>query len=358
MEAGKAAREGILRVHPDAEVVIKPLADGGEGTTEALIEGLSGERITLTVTGPYGQPVEAYYGIIPESNTAVIEMAQAAGITLDARRDPWSATSFGVGEMIADAFRRGCRRFIVGIGGSATNDGGIGMLTALGVNFSDEKGACPGQGAQALGKIADLSLESLIPGLNDCEFLIACDVNNPLCGENGATSVFGPQKGVAGTDIPIIDQSMKQYAGVAARCVGHDYSCVPGAGAAGGLGFAFLYALRGRLVSGIDLILDTIGLEEAIRNADIVITGEGRLDAQTTMGKAPSGVASLAKKHGKKVIAFAGSVSPDARKCNEAGIDAFFPILRSVCSLEEAMNAANAYRNLCDTAEQVFRAML
>lgn len=357
MEAGYAIKEGVLRVHKDAEVVVKPLADGGEGTTDALIEGLGGEKITVKVTGPYYRPVEAYYGVIPETMTAIIEMAQAAGITLEKDKEPLKATTYGVGEMIADALKRGCRSFIIGIGGSATNDGGIGMLKALGAQFLDADGGDAGQGAQALSKVASVSLEHLIPELKDCEFSIACDVNNPLCGKNGATYIYGPQKGVGKEEKQIIDEAMAHYADAVAKSIGTDYRNEAGAGAAGGLGFAFLYGLNGQLTPGIELILNAVRLEEEIHLADVVVTGEGRLDAQTAMGKAPAGVAALAKKYGKRVVAFAGAVTKDAAKCNEAGIDAFFPILRGVCTLEEAMDPENARSNMKDTVEQVFRLM-
>ncbi len=357
MQAGYAIKEGILKAKNknEAEVVVKPLADGGEGTTDALIEGLGGEKVTLTVTGPYYRPVEAYYGIIKESGLAVMEMAQAAGITLEKEREPLKATTYGVGEMIADAITKGCRKFIIGIGGSATNDGGIGMLKALGATFTDANGSDVGEGAGALGKIATLSLDGLLPELKECEIRIACDVNNPLCGENGATYIYGPQKGITEEQKSIIDADMAHYADVVAKTVGKDYREYAGAGAAGGLGFAFLYGLYGILTPGIELILNVVHLEDEIKDADVVVTGEGRLDAQTAMGKAPAGVAKLAKKYGCKVVAFAGAVTKDARLCNEAGIDAFFPILREITTLEEAMEAENARNNILDTVEQVFR---
>lgn len=355
IEAGNAAKAGILAAHPQARVVVKPLADGGEGTTDALIEGLDGEKITLSATGPFGDPVSCYYGFLPATSTAVIEMASAAGITLSDRHDPLAATTRGVGEMILDALNRGCRDFIIGIGGSATNDGGVGMLSALGVRFLDRDGKDAGEGGQALGKITSIDLSGLDPRLKGCRFQVACDVTNPLCGKNGATYIYGPQKGVTDDMKEPLDQAMTQYASVCASTLGIDYSSTPGSGAAGGLGFAFQSFLNGVLTPGIDLILKAVGLEEELKDADIVITGEGRLDHQTAMGKAPVGVASLARKYGAKVIAFAGSVTEDASACNDAGIDAFFPIVRGVCTLEEAMEPSNAKANLSACAEQVFR---
>ena len=357
MEAGNAAKDGILRVHPDANVTVRPLADGGEGTTDALIEGLGGEKIELSVTGPMGTPVNAYYGVLADKTTAVMEMAQAAGITLvdTDKKNPGVATTYGVGEMIKDAVERGCRKFIIGIGGSATNDGGIGMLKALGVKFLTKDGEDAGEGADALGKIHFVSLEHLMPELKECDFQIACDVNNPLCGETGATYIYGKQKGVTEDRMPLVDADMKHYAKITAERIGEDYSEKEGAGAAGGLGFAFVSYLSAKLVPGIELILDVINFREDVKGADIVITGEGRLDLQTAMGKAPVGVAKEAKKHGCKVLAFAGSVTKEAVACNENGIDAFFPIVRGVCTLKEAMDNETARANLSDTVEQVFR---
>lgn len=357
MEAGNAARDGVLKVFPDADVYVRPLADGGEGTTDALIEGLGGWRIELNVTGPMGSPVAAYYGILSDGVTAVMEMAQAAGITLvdTEKKNPGMATTYGVGEMIKDAIARGCRKFIIGIGGSATNDGGIGMLKALGVKFLTEDGDDAGEGADALGKIHFVSLEHAMPELKQCEFQVACDVNNPLCGKTGATYIFGKQKGIAKEDMERVDANMRHYARVTAERIEKDYANEAGAGAAGGMGFAFISYLGARLVPGIDLILDVINFAEDAKKADIVITGEGRLDLQTAMGKAPVGVAREAKKHGCRVLAFAGSVTKEAIECNKNGIDAFFPIVRGVCTLEEAMDNATAKSNLCDTVEQVFR---
>lgn len=356
-EAGNAVKAGVLSAIPDARVIVKPLADGGEGTTDALIEGLGGTRIDLEVTGPMGTPVSAYYGYIPDQKTAVIEMASAAGITLvpDAEKNPLAATTCGVGEMILDAIRRGCRKFIIGIGGSATNDGGLGMLKALGFTFLDENGNDVGEGAQALSKIETISTENADPLLADCQFRVVCDVTNPLCGPNGATYIYGPQKGVTKDLLLPIDQSMAHYAKITAQATGTQYLETSGAGAAGGLGFAFLSYLKAALIPGIDLILEAIHLEEELSDADVVVTGEGRLDHQTAMGKAPVGVARLARKYHATVLAFAGSVTKDASTCNDAGIDAFFPVIRGVTTLEEAMDPKNAQENLRATTEQVFR---
>lgn len=357
MEAGTAIKDGILAAKPDAEVIVKPLADGGEGTTDALIEGMNGERIDLTVTGPMHTPVDAYYGYLKDTNTAVMEMASAAGITLvpDSEKNPLLATSYGVGEMINDAIQRGCRNFIIGIGGSVTNDGGIGMLKALGVRFLDENGEDAGEGGQALAKVARIDVSGMNPLLKECHIQVACDVNNPLCGENGSTYVYGPQKGVTEDMKKTLDEAMAHFARVTSETLENDYMNIPGAGAAGGLGYAFLAYTGAALTPGIELILDAVGLEEELSGADVVVTGEGRLDFQTAMGKAPVGVARLAKKYNAKVIAFAGSVTKEATACNNEGIDAFFPILRSVCTLAEAMDPVAARNNMTATVEQVFR---
>ncbi|MDR3790069.1 MAG: glycerate kinase [Dorea sp.] len=357
MEAGMAIKDGILAAKPDAEVIVKPLADGGEGTTDALIEGMNGERIDLTVTGPMHTPVGAYYGYLKDTNTAVMEMASAAGITLvpDSEKNPLLATSYGVGAMINDAIQRGCRNFIIGIGGSVTNDGGIGMLKALGVRFLDENGEDAGEGGQALAKVARIDVSGMNPLLKECHIQVACDVNNPLCGENGSTYVYGPQKGVTEDMKKTLDEAMAHFARVTSETLENDYMNTPGAGAAGGLGYAFLAYTGAALTPGIELILDAVGLEEELSGADVVVTGEGRLDFQTAMGKAPVGVARLAKKYNAKVIAFAGSVTKEATACNKEGIDAFFPILRGVCTLAEAMDPVAARNNMTATVEQVFR---
>lgn len=357
MNAGMAIKEGIQKAHPAAEVIVKPLADGGEGTTDALIEGMGGERINLTVTGPLGKPVSAYYGYISKSRTAILEMASAAGIILisEGEKNPLIATTFGVGEMILDAIGRGCHNFIIGIGGSATNDGGIGMLQALGYRFLNGNKQDVGQGAQALANVAFVDTANVSPDLAACHFQIACDVTNPLCGENGATYIYGPQKGVTEELKESLDSAMSHFARITAATLGNQFSEEQGAGAAGGLGFAFLSYLNAQLTPGIDLILNTVHLESALKDADYVVTGEGRLDHQTAMGKAPVGVAKLAKKYGITVLAFAGGVTKDAVACNKAGIDAFFPIIRGVTTLEEAMKPENARANMIDSVEQVFR---
>ena len=317
MEAGRAIKEGILNILPETEVLVKPLADGGEGTTEALVEGLGGEMVYVDVHGPLETPVRAGYGLIKETGTAIMEMASAAGIILVGKdKRPLDATTYGVGEMIRDAVQRGCRSFIIGIGGSATNDGGIGMLTALGYEFLDAEGRPSGIGGGALKRVASVRTDKVLPELKECRFKIACDVTNPLCGINGATYIYGPQKGVTENMQEELDADMAGYAAVTKACIGTDFAETEGAGAAGGLGFAFLSYLNANLQPGIELVLDAVDMEKSMEGADLVFTGEGRLDYQTAMGKAPVGIAKLAKKHGAKVIALAGAVIEGAEKCN------------------------------------------
>lgn len=357
LEAGEAVRAGVRKVFPQAETLVLPLADGGEGTVEALTVGLGGRFQEASVTGPLGEKVTARYGILPDNKTAVMEMAAAAGLPLvpEGQRNPLHTTTFGVGEMLLDAMGKGCRHFILGIGGSATNDGGLGMLQALGYDMLDEKGSPVPQGALGLERLSRIGDEHVVPVLKECTFQIACDVNNPLCGPLGCSAVFAPQKGASAADIAKMDKWLESYASLSRAKYPKADPATPGAGAAGGLGFAFLAYTEAALEPGINIVLRETKLEEHIKKAALVITGEGRLDGQTIMGKAPIGVAALAKKHGKPVIAFSGCATPEARLCNEHGIDAFFPVLRQVVTLEEAMEKGTARQNLTDTAEQAMR---
>ena len=357
IEAGQAIAEGIRKADAKAEVVIRPLADGGEGTVEALVCGMNGTLQHVKMTGPLGEPVVCEYGIIDETKTAVIEMSGAAGITLvpDTKKNPLYTTTYGVGEVIRDAIEKGCRRFIVGIGGSATNDGGIGMLQALGYGFLNKDGQQVPFGAIGLKELETITDTYVLPELAECEFKIACDVTNPLCGENGCSAVYGPQKGANPSMIMEMDKWLRYYAALAREKFPKADLNEPGTGAAGGLGFAFLTFTNAVLESGIKIVLEETKLESYVKGADVVVTGEGRLDFQTAMGKAPVGVAGLAKKFDIPVLAFAGSVTKDATECNKNGIDAFFPILRGISTLEEAMKPENAKQNLIDTAEQAFR---
>lgn len=357
IESGNAIAEGIRRADSQNLTVVRPLADGGEGTVDALVYAMNGEMQEITVTGPLGIPVHCTYGIIRDTKTAVLEMSGAAGITLipDEKKNPLHTTTYGVGEVIKDAISKGCRRFIVGIGGSATNDGGVGMLQALGYGFLDKEGKQIPFGAKGLEMLDSITDNGILPELAKCQFKIACDVTNILCGKTGCSAVYGPQKGATPEMIRQMDQWLGAYASLAQQTYPKANPDQPGTGAAGGLGFAFLTFTNAVLESGIQIVLEETQLERYIKDADIVITGEGRLDGQTAMGKAPVGVARLAKKYGIPVIAFAGSVTKDASECNKNGIDAFFPILRSITTLAEAMEPEHAKNNLTDTAEQVFR---
>lgn len=357
IEAGNAIAEGIRRADSQNLTVVRPLADGGEGTVDALVYAMNGEMQEITVTGPLGIPVHCTYGIIRDTKTAVLEMSGAAGITLvsDEKKNPLHTTTYGVGEIIKDAISKGCRRFIVGIGGSATNDGGVGMLQALGYGFLDKKGKQIPFGAKGLEILDSITDDGILPELAECQFKIACDVTNILCGKTGCSAVYGPQKGATPEMTRQMDQWLGAYASLAQQTYPKANPNQPGTGAAGGLGFAFLTFTNAVLESGIQIVLEETQLARYIKDADIVITGEGRLDGQTAMGKAPVGVAKLAKNYGIPVIAFAGSVTKDASECNKNGIDAFFPILRSITTLAEAMEPEHAKNNLTDTAEQVFR---
>lgn len=357
LEAGNSIKKGILDAMPDTEVWVRPLADGGEGTVEALALGMHGKLEKVMVTGPLGTPVACEYGILESEKTAIIEMSGAAGITLvsEQERNPLNTTTYGVGEVIKDAVLKGCRHFIVGIGGSATNDGGIGMLQALGYGMLDKNGNQVAFGAKGLESLVTITDDQVIPELKKCTFRVACDVTNPLCGETGCSAIFGPQKGATPTMILQMDQWLGAYAALTAPKYDKADAAYPGTGAAGGMGFAFLSYTDAVLESGIKIVLEETKLEDYIKDADIVVTGEGRLDGQTVFGKAPIGVARIAKKYGKTVLAFSGSVTKDAVACNDHGIDAFFPILRNICTLEEAMDSENAKTNLTATVSQVFR---
>ena len=355
-EAGLSAKEGILKAMPDANVIICPIADGGEGTVDAIVEGTGAEVRHVTVTGPLGETVNAYYGVL-NKGTAIMEMAKASGLPLlkAEQRNPMLTTTYGVGEMIKDAISIGCRRFIIGIGGSATNDGGIGMLQALGFEFYDKNGNSVPFGAQGVGMIESICTDNALPELKECSFHIACDVTNPLCGELGCSEIFSRQKGADDEMVRVMDAYLEKYADRTSSALCKDMRNEKGAGAAGGLGFAFISYLNASLENGLSLINKLIGLEDKIKDADIAVTGEGRLDSQTAMGKAPVGISEIAQKYSVPVIALAGSVTDGAKECNSKGIGAFFPILREICTLDTALQTEYARKNMTDTAEQVFR---
>jgi len=352
MEAGNAAKEGILKVMPDTKVVVKPLADGGEGTMEALLEGLGGEKVMVQVSDPLGRRIEAEYAEVIGGNgrkTAVIEMAQAAGLTLlaEEERNPYKTTTFGFGEIISHAIDRGCRDFIVGIGGSATNDGGIGMLRALGYCFWDESRQ-EIQSPEELGEIKQICEKEIRKELKECTFRVACDVTNPLCGENGATYIYGAQKGLADANLKERDEAMNSYAEAVAKSVKKDCRKHPGAGAAGGVGFAFVSMLGAKLMPGAELVMQATGLEEDLKDADIFLTGEGRIDAQSAMGKGPVAAAQRVKRINPRcrTMVFAGQVLPGAEQCKEKGIDEIHAITPEGMKKEQAMRKEIATVNM------------
>lgn len=357
LEGGQEIAQGIKNVFPDADTVVLPLADGGEGTTESLVSATGGQYRSVQVTGPLQEPVQAVYGIMGDGQTAVIEVAAACGLPLVPKecRNPLQTTTYGVGELILDAIGQGCRQFVIGLGGSATNDAGIGMLQALGYRFLDESGNEAGQGGEALLRVRRIIAEKACPELSDCTFHVACDVNNPLYGPEGAAHVFGPQKGADPEMVQLLDRGLTSYSQVVERDMGISMQMISGAGAAGGLGGAFAVFLQGQLQSGIDLVLGRIAFEKQLEGADFVITGEGRLDGQTSMGKAPLGVAVMADKHGIPVIALAGGVTSQASVLNRLGVTAYFPVVSGPVSLEQALNPEEAKSNVRRTAEQLFR---
>ena len=364
LECGNAAAEGLMRAIPDAEYFVRPLADGGEGTVQAVTLGCNGTFENIEVTGPLGDKVTATYGIINNpAKTAIIEIAAAAGLTLisDVDRDPFKTTTYGVGEIINNAIENGCRNFIIGLGGSATNDAGIGMLQALGAKFYDEHGVQINEDGEFLTGgdlefIRSISAESFNPLLQECTFRIACDVNNPLFGPNGASQIFGPQKGLFDSEIELMDKWMERFATLTADILDSEVDPdFEGCGAAGGLGFTFKYYLGGSLESGNKIVIEETDLKNYINQADIVVTGEGRLDEQTAMGKAPLGIAHIAKVFGKPVIALVGSVSPGFDGDELPDVDAYFPIIRRPATHEDSMSPATARVNISSTSTQVFK---
>ncbi|MGI6006035.1 MAG: glycerate kinase [Ruminococcus sp.] len=357
LEVGRAFARGVKKVFPDAEIAVIPMADGGEGTARVITEGLNGEWVEISAEDPMHRPRTAGYGLLRDGKTAVMEMAEAAGLTLieEEERNILKASTWGVGRMIRDAIERGCRNFIIGIGGSATNDCGIGMLQALGIRFYDKDGCEIGRYGEDCGKVEKICLEGQMSELKDCRFRVACDVTNPLLGEQGASYIYGPQKGGNPDQVKAMERMHRHFAAKTVEIRGRDYSGCPGAGAAGGLGFAFLAYLNAVLEPGVDLVMKAVSLESRIKDADYVITGEGCLDGQSAMGKVPAGVSRIAKKYGIPVIAVAGNVLPEAQKCHSGGMDAFFSILPAAMDLKKAMEPGVAESNVEWTAEEIMR---
>ncbi|MEC5151555.1 glycerate kinase [Cryobacterium sp. GrIS_2_6] len=343
-EAVAAMERGVRSVFPDAVCIAAPMADGGEGTADALVAALGGTLVTAEVQDALGRTVPATYGFVAAEELAVVEIAAAAGIHLVAvvDRDPRIASTFGVGQLIIDALDRGARRFIVGLGGSVTNDGGAGMLQALGARLLDVDGAELPRGGAALARLARIDLSGIDPRLAGTTFGIACDVTNPLLGPGGASRVFGPQKGADETAMAELDAALGAFASVVTSTTGREVATVAGAGAAGGLGAAFLAFFDSTMRRGVDVVMEASHLPESMAGADIVFTGEGSIDAQTLGGKTPLGVAETAARHGIPVIAFAGRVGEGAEALYGRGFAALIPIVPGVCTLEEALAAGAA----------------
>ncbi len=352
IEVAEAVRRGLLRQWPDAEVVQMPLADGGEGTAAALVAATGGRWMPRTVTGPDGVPVEAGFGLLGDGETAVVELAAASGLGLVAepRRDVLAADSFGTGELVAAALDHGVTRIVLGLGGSGTNDGGAGVLRALGARVLDEHGAPVGPGGAALAGARSLDLTALDPRLSTIELEVACDVDNPLTGPAGASAVFGPQKGASPDDVDRLDAALARWADVVAGG-GPDRRDEPGAGAAGGVGFAAIAVLGGRMRPGIELVAEVVRLRRAVTGADLVITGEGRVDAQTLRGKTPAGVIEVARCAGVPVVVIAGSVGPGAEALLDAGAAAVLSTAPGPATTAELM--ADAAVNVERTARQL-----
>ncbi|MBD3949108.1 glycerate kinase [Tuanshanicoccus lijuaniae] len=339
-EIGEYIAEGIRCVRPEYNTEIYSIADGGEGTVDAILDVIKGEYVSLEVQGPLGKPVQAHYALVDEGKTAIIEMAEASGITLVDKNELniMRASTYGTGQLIKDAIERGVSKIYIGIGGSATNDGGLGMAQALGFEFFDSKENKLSDGAVNLEKIVEIQSTNALPGLETVETIIISDVTNPLCGPNGASEIYGPQKGASVEQIKQLDRALSHYADVLEKEFGKKVKHLEGAGAAGGLGAGLMVYLNAKASRGIDTILNLIKIEEAISNADLVITGEGSLDGQSINGKAPVGIAKIAQKYGVPTIAIVGSKSRDIDAVYAAGISGVFDIINQPMSLEDAIH--------------------
>lgn len=355
--AALAMERGIKKVFPHAECILVPMADGGEGTVESLVSFSNGELIKTKAIGPLGEEVVAEYGLLDEGKTAVIEMASASGLGIIKleERNPLVTTTYGTGQLIKHALDHGVNHFLIGIGGSATNDGGVGMLQALGVSFKDQNGNELPYGGGALAQLYSIDTTGLDPRIKSAQMDVACDVTNPLIGENGASAIFGPQKGANPEMVKLLDRNLAHFADVIKKQIGADIAYIEGAGAAGGLGAGLMAFLNAKLKKGIDLVIEYTGLEEKIKGADYVFTGEGSIDGQTLFGKTPFGVAQIAKKHSIPLIAFAGKIGNGVEPLYNNGFNAIVGILREVGSLEEAFQTGE--ENLAFAAENVCRVL-
>jgi len=355
MKLARAVEEGVLEVYKDCKIVICPIADGGEGTVEALSHSVNAKLISVTCKDPLGYDVEAQYAIL-DNSVAIIEMASASGLPLVPleKRNPSVTNSYGTGDLIKDAMKKGIREFIVGIGGSATNDGGLGMLRSLGFSFLDKAGN-EIMFAKELDRVVTIDKSKMLKELNKCNFRVACDVNNPLCGPNGATFVYAKQKGADEDMIVDLDSKLNHFASVVEKESNKKLRDIEGAGAAGGLGFGFLAFLNASLESGIKIILEQVDLKGKIQNADFVITGEGKIDKQSSMGKVLSGIATVCKEQNIPCIALAGNCSEANESLHEVGVSAYFSILNAPIALEVAMQEDVALELMRKKVEQLFR---
>ena len=352
IDAAKSVETGIKKALPDAKTFLFPVADGGEGTTDAILASTEGEKIKETVYNPQFEKIDTQYAILSDG-TAVIETAAASGLTLigKSRRNPMISSSYGTGELISSALEKGVKKIIFGLGGSATNDGGIGLGAALGIKFLDKDGNELRPIAKELINVAKIDISQMNPLLKDVKFDIACDVTNPLCGKNGASYVFGPQKGATPEDVIALDEGLMNFARILKEASGKDFVNFPGAGAAGGIAILLMAFCETEIHSGIELILNASGIDEKLKIADLVITGEGKVDSQTAFGKVPAGVAKHAKAFQKPVIALTGAIGDGYEAVYECGIDALFSIQSGPMTLEESLKKAD--KLLCDTAERI-----
>lgn len=352
-----AMERGIKKVNSNIQCIHVPMADGGEGTMQSLVDATGGEVYSLEVVGPLGNKVKAEYGILGNGEIGVLEMASASGIHLVSleERNPLITTTYGTGELIKACLDRGVKKLLIGIGGSATNDGGVGVIQALGGRLLDKDGNELGFGGGELEKLDRIDLTNFDRRLKDVVIEVACDVSNPLCGENGASYIFGPQKGASVEMIKILDNNLKNYAKVIKEQFGKDVLEIAGAGAAGGLGAGLMVFLNGNLKKGIEIVIEYSGLEKKVKNCDMVWTGEGSIDFQTQYGKTPLGVVTVAKKYNKPVVALAGRVGDDIDILYEKGIDSIFGIMRGVTCIDEALK--NGKENIERTSENIVRLM-
>jgi glycerate kinase len=352
-QAADAIEAGFKEVYPNATYIKVPMADGGEGTVQSLVDATNGRIITRKVTGPLGQEVEAFFGISGDNKTAFIEMAAASGLHLVPveKRNPLITTTRGTGELIVEAIDLGAKHIIIGIGGSATNDGGAGMAEALGVKLLTEKGEEVAPGGGDLREISTIDLSNLDPRVSDVKIEVACDVDNPLTGERGSSAIFGPQKGATPEMVKVLDENLAHFAEKIASYTGKQINDLEGSGAAGGLGGGLVAFLSAKLKKGVEIVLDAVKLEEKVKNADLIITGEGKIDAQTIYGKTPIGVARIAKKYDVPVIGLGGAVGDDHHAVLDHGIDAIFSIVNGAISLEEALQKGQ--KNLTLTSKNV-----